>query len=72
MQWLAAANKTYMKTKYPDLADGPIFLCHGCAEAVGLLGPRQLHVAQEPVPGLWAGQVRQRPRAPEEAYTGPA
>ena len=55
-----------MKTEDSELEDGPILLCQCCAHAVWLLAVGYLHVPCDPVPGLWARQMGQQLRAPNE------
>ena len=62
----------HMEAEHPELEDGPVGLCQRGAEAVRLLGVRQLHVAQEPVLGLRAGDVGERPRAAVHPIGEPA
>ena len=62
----------HVKAEHPELEDGPVDLCQRGAEAVRLLGVCQLHVPQEPVLGLGAGDVRERSCAAVHPIREPA
>ena len=69
---LPKRGAAHMKAQHPEFEDGPMDLCERSAEAVGLLSVCQLHVPQEPVLRLWAGDVCQRPGAAVHPIGEPA